>query len=423
MPLFLAVLAGFVAVAILARRTERSWLAPAVVWPLAWSANATAAAAFGYPSAQLVPALLWLLLSCCVFLTGGVLVRGIEPRVPVRAPVPDPFPLLRTIVGLLSLAGLAGLAVALNQGGFALTDIVSFGNLARIAAASRASFTFGEQESSFVARLLLVIAYAGPPFGGLCFRLARGWRASALGLLPLVLITLIGVVYGSRMGVLFGGSLWLGAYLAARILHSSGSPDSGGRVLVAGGVTALLIMAGLSAGVQFIRYSLGNQKAASLIIADPFGFLPAFAEWFNGAVLSQSALTGGFYTFERFARMAGYSLPAVSTVDVGFTTSNIYTVMRGLLEDFGPLGSLSLTGAAGAVATLAFQRTRAGHSPWVATLALIYAFQLSGLALSLFQYTAPMLGALTFAAFIGAAARPPGALGALLRPLATVRDG
>jgi oligosaccharide repeat unit polymerase len=420
MPSYLIILAVFAALALLGRRVEGSWIAPATIWPIAWGSYAAGALAYVGEAQRIVPALLWILLSCTVFLAGAVVSRIVAPAAPLRVVSPAPserFPWLGRITLALSAAGFLAVLSEIRATGFGLADLLSFATLTRLAAASRAAFTFGEQEQGLVARLLLVLAYTGPLFGGVYLVSARRWRERVLGLAPLVAVTLVGFVHGSRMGVLFGGSFWLAAYLSGRLLSTSGDRRAATRLFAVVAAFALVLFVGLSTAVQYARYFVGNQKTTALIIADPFGFVPAFAQWFDASGFKGSDLSAGFYSFERLGRMLGLDRPAFPSVDVGFTTSNVYTVFRALIEDFGSLGSLVVVGAVGLLGSWSYRRVVAGRSTWVAALSLTYAFIFTSMALSPFSYTGPAFGATVFTCYVTLAARPRGSWAAILNGL------
>jgi hypothetical protein len=237
-----------------------------------------------------------------------------------------------------------------------------------------------------------------------------------------VALIFIGFVSGSRMGVLFGGSFWLAAYVSVSLLATSGERRVGTRMFFLVGVLALLLIAGGSAAVQFVRYFAGSERTVARIVAEPFGFLAAFGQWFESSGMRGSGLTAGFYTFERLGRMVGADFPAVVAIDVGFTSSNTDTVFRGLIEDFGTAGSLVVVGAVGFLASVAYRRVLAGYTTWLAALTLTYAFLFTSMALSPFAYMGPAIAGAALLIYVLFAARPHGASRAMLAGLSSRSD-
>jgi len=422
MPAYPVILLAFVVLALLGRRVEGSWIAPATIWPVAWAVYAAGTLLLVEQTPHLTPALLWILLNCAVFLLAAVSSRAVRQSTSLSAAdcaASQHFPRLGAITLVLSAAAFLALFGATRAAGFAPADVLSLPSLARIAVASRATFEFGGQQQGLVARLLLVLAYTGAPFGGMYFRLSRGTAKKALALAPLVALIFIGFVSGSRMGVLFGGSFWLAAFVSASLLAASGSGRVATRLFLLVGVLALVLIAGGSIAVQFVRYFAGSERTVTRIVAEPFGFLAAFGQWFESSGMRGSGLTAGFYTFERLGRMLGADFPAVAAIDVGFTSSNTHTVFRGLIEDFGTAGSLVVVGAVGFVASVAYRRVVTGHSTWVAGLTLVYAFLFTSMALSPFAYMGPAIAGAVFVTYVIFAARPHGISRALFAGLAS----
>ncbi|MGH7524684.1 MAG: hypothetical protein ACREK8_10290 [Gemmatimonadales bacterium] len=397
---YLTALAALAVLALTARRIEGSWIAPATIWPIGWLAYALAALpVIGAPH-TLVPALLWILLNCSCFLGAAAWSRAAVSGASRPVPHTRRYRGLGVITATLAVAGLLALISAVHATGFALRDVVSLPALARMAAASRITFTFGRQQQDIVARALLVLAYTGTPFAGLYFHAARRPAAKVLALVPLAAIILIGFVTGSRMGVLFGGALWLGAYLSASLLGTDDPRREGLRLFGLIGALVLLLLVGGSVAVQFVRYFTGSERSIGAIVAEPFGFLASFGRWFESSGIRATGLTGGFYSFERLARALGGDWPTVQAIDVGFTTSNLQTVFRGLIEDFGTVGSLVVVGATGFLSSIAFRRVVAGYRGWLAALTLTYAMLFTSAALSAFAYVGPMIAGAAFTAYV-----------------------
>ena len=184
MPAYPVILLAFFVLALLGRRVEGSWIAPATIWPVAWGAYAACTLVLVGPTPHLTPALLWILLNCAVFLSAAVFSRAIRrsssATVASRAACQH-FPGL----GAITLAPVGGRLPGLvwrDQGRrFRPADVLSLPSLARIAVVSRATFEFGGQQQGLVARLLLVLAYTGAPFGGMYFRVSHGTAKKSVG--------------------------------------------------------------------------------------------------------------------------------------------------------------------------------------------------------------------------------------------------
>ena len=83
-------------------------------------------------------------------------------------------------------------------------------------------------------------------------------------------------------------------------------------------------------------------------------------------------------------------------IDVGFSSSNIFTVFRGLIEDFGIVGALVWLFGFGAVGGMAYQRVLEGLRGFLPLLTLAFAFTFVSVSFSLFAYAAPTLAIFFF---------------------------
>ena len=166
---------------------------------------------------------------------------------------------------------------------------------------------------------------------------------------------------------------------------------------------ATVVILGLSVLVMITRYyaTADRSRPLYLLIADPFGFLAAFSQWFTVEGWRVSDFFAGHRTFERLFALFGSQLERAHTVDVGFTTSNIFTMFRGMIEDFGTLGALAGCFLGGVVGGVSHRQVIQGKQGAVPILIVVYATILVSLSYSIFFYTTVTLAiALLFACFI-----------------------
>jgi hypothetical protein len=162
----------------------------------------------------------------------------------------------------------------------------------------------------------------------------------------------------------------------------------------------VIAILGLSLLAMIVRYGgISGERSLKFMVVDAFGFLPAFAGWYHDRGLLTSHFSYGYQTFTRFFEIAGVHFPQHEVVDVGFTTSNIFTALRGLIEDFGWLGALSFLFGLGVVGGVSHQRVGERHRGYVPVLALVYAFSFTSLSFSLFRYTTVTFGGLAFCGY------------------------
>jgi len=384
-----------IGIALAARITERSWLSPAAVFALLWGGYIVAAAGFFTDPEVVIGGVLWVLLAAVAVYAGSVFAR-LTVAPPMTAPVPGRtvptpiaiYPHLRAFGIVTAVIGAAEIYYLFARQGYSLQGLVSFAIIAQLTADNRAAYGYGDLQQGVLERLVFALLYTAPLFGGLLFRTARSWGERALAVLQLLLPVVVLALYGSRMGALFGGSFWVASYLAATVAETHAGVRPGVRTLARVLVVATGLLLGFSAAAQGLRYTATVERLDWLtILADPFGFLAAFGIWFDQEGGRWENFFIGARTFRRVVEVFGISQPFAPEIYVGFTRSNIYTVLRDLIEDFGTVGALVFLFAYGVVGTVAFERLMQGRLRYFPLLTLIFAFALTSFANSIFLYT------------------------------------
>jgi oligosaccharide repeat unit polymerase len=395
------------AVGLCARVTERSWIAPATLFAVLWGGYVIAASMFFVDPEVMVDGVLWVFLATLAVYAGSIFGRTTLPAIrPAAAPEPSleavtpVFPHLRLIAALSVVVGLGEIYYLFARHGYSWREVLTLTAIAQLTADNRSDYGYGELQQGVVERLVFMLMYLAPLFGGLLFRTARGGTDRLLALLTLVLPVLITAFYGSRMGILYAGSFWLASYLAASALRSGHQRSRSAGLLVRIAAVGAALMLGLSGVAQALRYTTHVQYLDWFrIFADPFGFLAAFGTWYDAHGFQLDGFYYGARTFRRVVELIGISQPLAPAIQVGFTSSNIYTVFRDLIEDFGDIGALLFLFAYGYLGYIAFSRVVAGRLRYVPLAALVFAFALTSFAISIFLYTVTSVAVLIFAMY------------------------
>jgi hypothetical protein len=104
----------------------------------------------------------------------------------------------------------------------------------------------------------------------------------------------------------------------------------------------------------------------------------------------------GFRTFWRTYEALGVVADPEPVIYVEDSSSNIYTMFRGLLEDWGPIGACAWMVGFGIVGRIAYVKCAAGKVSYIAILSLVYAYAFVGTSFSLFTYNATNLAMILF---------------------------
>ena len=392
-------------IALFARMNEGSWLSPGAFFAMLWVLYIFCALFFVTDYDTLSGALLWVFSSCCVVHIGSLLGRSLIKRKEIssgESPDLRNFPYLKGILLFLTGIGLVELCFILFKSNFSPTAFLSLQLISEVSAMNRSDFGFGDMNQGIIERILFIFVYTAPLFGGVIYKLTSSLSQKFLAVTALLVVVLVGTLYGSRMGVLFGGSFWISGHMATHLLGRAADTQKGRSYVLRILFSAVLIISGLSLLVMVIRYQETSIISTDLLVhnfSDQFGFLSAFAQWFQLEGLQFSDPTLGHRTFGRTYELLGLTLADqyfYYSTDVGFTTSNIFTVFRDLIEDFTPLGALMCLFLVGIAGGASYRRVSQGEIKSLPMLTTVYVFTFTSFSYSLFVYTAPTIALIIF---------------------------
>ncbi len=400
------------AVGILARYTEGSWVAPSAFFAFLWALVALPAGLVFREEQGIRLALLWIFVSALTVWAGALAARPLgtwqsEPRLTATS-AREQLLGLWVLPAMGILAGLMEVWFIFARQGYSLVSVLSYAAITQLTATNRSEYIYGDLQQGTLERVAQLVLYLGTIFAGALFRLSRSWIERVIGVAPLALTLLCFGLYGSRMGALYGGSFWVGSYLAATILAGDWKDLIGWRFLLRVGVVAGLLGFGFSVGTQVIRYSAANKGYTwQAILGDGVSFVAAFGLWFKDHVLQASDFVWGGRVFRKLVTPFGLDRPIEREIQVGFTSSNIFTVLRDIIEDFGTFGALLFLFIYGMAGRILFCRVARGSVPSLGLLTLVYAFGLTSVAFSIFSYTVTSAAVIGFIIYCTVAPNAP----------------
>lgn len=396
--------------AIVVRRIVGTWLFPAAIFSLLWFAYTfiPLVALFPVPANPLAVAFIFagtLAFSASAFVMfRWKLAFRLNRRKP---PASDYFdtPFLRAVFHSTSLASLACFYVGMVAQGFTLADM--FSGVVQTASAY-AELRYGEALIfSLYTKLSLPLAYIAVSAGGLLFGSSRSKSRSATILIGSFLPAVATMLFQSSKGMLFlVGALFVGGILVTRIFSGRLYLIDRGTIQVILGVAVVVVplttWSFLSRGLSSIDDGdLLRTALSQTALSYAFGHMYAFADWFSfrigqGASLhyANDPTSYGFYTFMSVFRLFGSARDVPIGIYDEFYTygdlmiTNVYTIYRGIITDFGLVGALLYALVSGCLIHLAFYFLLIKRRP-VASVALFlftigYIYQ--SFAISLFTW-------------------------------------
>jgi oligosaccharide repeat unit polymerase len=353
---FLAVLAA------VARLRLGSWVAPGAFFSLVWLGQVILS--FVIPDYPVWPGTLWwIALSCFVFLLGALLGKAA-----VLSPEPmdrsrDLPALRRPVITLVACALLGG----------AYTVIVRVLNI-----------DIQMDRPPLPYQCLLSFQYSGPALAGLLVGTGtlRGRRAFA-SLLTLAPAATLALLYTGRTALVEPILLWIGGYIATKTALTRGTFRLFTPRHMVTATVILVLFLWIGMGLQQVRATLDIDRDTRLDhIADLYASEANSESIWNGWHKFRSAIFGNVYSFSYFFEQAwndpprpeygkvifaaplellgldGMRVPWGSfPIDYG-VESNIYTMFRPPIADFGLWGSLLWWFGLGLLQGWAYERAR-----------------------------------------------------------------
>lgn len=248
-------------------------------------------------------------------------------------------------------------------------------------------------------RLLVTWLHPAALLGGILFAFSRKRRHRMVSVLTLLPAVLYGILTGARAAILLGLTCWIGGYVAAAGIGNHRRlklfSARGSLILIVAAVCSV----GVFAAIDAVRDSSWRQEFAPLLSEEKlsnfiFGSPAAFAAWYARAETGDAewgarTFAGEFDLLRVKTRTIGRYTDTSNVV--GEEVTNIYTIFRGLIEDFSDFGAILVSASVGGFAGWIYfggLKTRAGTLLWMSAF---YATFLYSPIISIFSFNGVML--------------------------------
>jgi len=254
---------------------------------------------------------------------------------------------LKYILAAVIALGFVNPLMMIVSHGFSLTGLFSLTELTEISSGLSMSRYQEESSSGLLQQLLGVFSSLGPLLGGFMFKhMKKRWERllCCASFLPLLFG---GLTQGVKMGIISGVLLFLTGLMTYCMLMNVPLKLNGRSLAVAfaSGFGLMLILI-LSMMMRFGELSLISLGIAlGKIVSYAFGHLPAFDAWFSTQSLVPDSLTFGGKLLFGITNFLGIMsredglFQEMAVVSVAGDETNVYTLFRILVEDFGVLGT------------------------------------------------------------------------------------
>ena len=409
-----------IGLALVVRQVKRSWLSPGPLVALIWAIYISACLLLTdytiYASGIWVVALFVFSVIFGTLLSEGFdCSSGGRPQCSISKPEmlrtwerrSLRFSLLFALVAFLGCIRLLFVSFAKFSVDFSLMGLLSLGHQWSVERYS------GGLEPWSV-RLLIMWVYPAVLLAGISFALARNRMQKWLAVTPLVPAALVGTVFAARAGLLISLICWFSGYFAVRHRQTGGTYALFRKKFVV--LLSVLMVSGLSffMAIDTVRiFKGGNLEVGTDLprLSKYFlGSVPAFCDWVHGP--KSQEITMGAYTFAGVFDLLGVKQRQVGLYEryetlAGGEDTNIYTLFRGLIQDFTLPGAVIFCVLLGVAAGHAASSEPKNQVGTVLTLAGYYGFIIFSPLSSLFTYNGLILAWLVAALVLGMRTREP----------------
>ena len=312
------------------------------------------------------------------------------------------------LLGLLILFGLAKWALQVYTNGFSLSDFLSLENLADMNHEFAVNRYSGNAETGFIGLIISILnalVYAAPLCGGFVAAYAFTTKQkiiAGISLLPALLVT---ITNNTKAGMIGSILLFFSSYYIACFARSKKWKRIYLRTIVYAILGFILFLSFMifSMMLRIGRLDLGTFSIVmQKLIVYAFGNVQSFDIWLARHYWYESN-TFGSSTFLGLANIAGIAerVQGVYT-ELSGTSSNVYTVFRGIISDFGIIGGLLFVGINGFLLRVAINSIHKSYNPVISVTfssATIFFFTF-GMFISPWTYIAFMVAFCLFLFFV-----------------------
>ena len=384
--------------AIMARLTMKTWFAPAPFFFLYWSVFTITPmiCASGYPVYW--SGILYILCTCIIFFTGGLISDKVfAPIKNTQIKVADQnydrtFQYLSQLIIICALIGFISFGYMCYE---LFKSIEAPITIEKIDALHREIRWSSQYSPPILSRVLNSFIYFGGLLGGINFVVSKSWRKKALSFSPFAVAFLYTVVLTTKSAVLYPAVLFASSSIALLFYKDKYRASLYYfKYFIIASLTAIVCMAFIA---DKIRGATNGDFLSLWEYLKPsfFGYISTFSTWFNNNWRNDFTPTFGAYSLSGVFDALGIKerLSGIYREEImlGKQGSNVYTVFRGLIQDFTLIGSFIVTFTAGFSSHYFFSLMIGRSRIAVAFLSGFYAFVLWGFVVSIFNYNSIIL--------------------------------
>lgn len=256
-----------------------------------------------------------------------------------------------------------------------------------------------------ITRILNTFIYFGSLLGGVHFIFSNTTKLRIVSFLPFIAAIGFTAALTTKTALLYPMVLFTSSAITSLIYRKKFDASiTYFKKIILVFVISIIVIAPLADFLRGVSGSGGFIDLWEKLKPSIFGHISVFTDWFDNNWRSALSPTYGTYTIAGVFDILNISPRQTGlyteTIMIGKYGSNVYTIYRGLIQDFTLPGTMVLALFGGFVFELVFKSLINGRQIMILFLSGFYAFILWGFVVSIFNYNSIILAFFMFAVYL-----------------------
>ncbi len=397
----LAVAAMLIIIAISSRKLYKSWAAPSSFFLLTWSLFLTLPLLITPHYYVSSTAVIWIFFASASLYLGNILSTNLVT--PVVSTEKKWAFLNKELTSSknkkqIYIMSTAGILAAILSTPDSLSDLSSINDIENLARESAVSRYSEDQVPPVISSIFLAFCYYGSMLGGMRFatKLILKSKFEITPFLPLIILSLMGVIQNTKATLLYGTILFLSSLFTILVYQSRGKIKLFTFKSFILSSLMLFVFFELFIWMQMSRYDFKPDSyniSLGKISVSAFGFLGGFSVWLDGFISQNNTDLGlGINTLKGITDLFSDSIQGQRPQQLpkqlsdGYQT-NVDTIFSEIISDFGLTGGLFFLLALGYVLGVTYKLFISGRILPIALMIPFYSVTLWGFTTSMLNYS------------------------------------
>lgn len=355
--------------------------------------------------------LIWIILACLLFMTGNIIGMSMTKNCMLKnnenikvSNISWKFILICITIGLLRCA------IEIKLNGFSFKNILDINTLFEINSEMAYKRYNGESINNPIMQVLLIFVYAAPLCGGYGFVYSENKYHKIICISTFIPTLINLLITNTKAGMIASVLLWISSFMVGYLEKHKQGPKLN-KILNIKNVILVVIILMILYLSMILRIGRVNTEVIN-IVNNKFkiyslGHIFAFDNWFFYDAFKTDYTLGG-YTFLAIFNTLGLAVRNQGvfndiTYNLTGNGTNVYTVFRGIISDFGVVGGLIFFMIIGLFSGYSFKKVSQGKKKTISSrliLTATYFFIFFSMIVSPWTYNSYILAFVIFALYL-----------------------